>query len=75
MNGTVTRADFDDLSMDAKLGVIFETLQSREGLCIDRCKTCQERFKRLERRKWFDKGLATAAGVVGGFFGGLFGKV
>ena len=75
MNGTVTRHEFDGMGVDGKLGVIFETLQSREGLCIDRCKTCQARFERLEKRKWFDKGISTFAGVIGGFFGGMAGKL
>lgn len=57
MNGTISRQDFDKLDTDGKLGVIFETLQTRE-------EQYDRRFGKLERRKWWDKGLAMITAAV-----------
>jgi hypothetical protein len=59
MNGTVTRADFDKESLDGKLGLIFETLQTRE-------EKCGERFDGLEKRKTVNTAMAAGGGFVGG---------
>jgi hypothetical protein len=60
MNGTITRADFDKESIDGKLGIIFETLQTRE-------EKCGIRFSLLEKRKKFDTAVGGAGGFIGGF--------
>jgi len=60
MNGTITRADFDKGDIDEKLGIIFETLQSRE-------QTCMLKITKLEKRKKFDTVIGGMGGIVGGF--------
>lgn len=77
MNGTISRKDFDQLSVDGKLGVIFETLQTRDGSCAERDARCDKRFKSIERHKWIDKGVAAGSGFLGGaaaMVAYLFGK-
>lgn len=64
MNGTISRQDFDQLSVDGKLGVIFETIQTRDVMCHSHQDKCDERITKLERRKWWDKGLAVVAAAV-----------
>ena len=41
----------------------------------DKQPLCEIRFKKLEARKWRDKGIATGSGLFGGFIAVFFKKM
>lgn len=65
-------------SPEAKLDALFEVLvhmNSSGYECEEdrekRLSKCEERFVKLEKRKWSDRGLSGAMGAVTGFLAGL----
>ena len=79
-NGIVNRKDFDKITeQDVKLGILFESNLELQALLKENIKKIDERFQagnrrfgKLEKRKWFDKGLAAGIGAISGFIGGFF---
>ena len=56
-----------------RVAMTFDMLKSiderLQGVCMYKTGECEHRFVKLERRKWFDKGLSLFGGFVGGMAG------
>lgn len=66
-------------SSDAKLDALFDVLAHMnssgyecESDREERLKTCEDRFKALEKGEWRDRGFAGGMGLIGGFLAGFF---
>jgi hypothetical protein len=68
MPNGITRDTFKGYTTDSKLLTLFDILVDVHVKQTQQIKICDPRFKKLENRKWIDKGLATASGFGGGFF-------
>ena len=65
-------------SEDAKLDALFDVLVCMHQAGYEcgpdrekRLRACEDRFQKLEHRKWFDRGIAGIGGVIGGILAGL----
>lgn len=79
MSDGISRETFDKADTDTKLGIIFDqnkdlksTLESSKVEHKAHKVGCDTRFSKLEKRKKIDTGLASGAGLVGGFIASLF---
>jgi len=68
MPNGITRDTFKGYTTDSKLLTLFDILVDVQVKQTHQIEVCDPRFKKLENRKWVDKGLATASGFGGGFF-------
>jgi hypothetical protein len=68
MPNGITRDTYKGYTVDSKLMTVFDILVDVQLKQAKQIKICDPRFKKLEQRKWIDKGLATASGFGGGFF-------
>ena len=66
-------------SPEAKLDALFEVLvhmNSSGYECEEdrekRLTKCEERFQKIETRKWKDRGFSGSMGLIGGFIASLF---
>ena len=66
-------------SEDAKLDALFDVLAHMASSGYEcetdreeRLKTCEQRFRTIEGRKWTDRGLSGSMGLIGGFLASLF---
>lgn len=76
---TISREAFTLADSETKLLLIYDILTEQHDLaikvndlqktlCERRCNACDTRFKKIERRKIIDAGLAAGGGAIGGFF-------
>lgn len=63
----------EQLTEEQRKYSLYKILQSLEQRSIQQCASCatrldgcDKRFKKLERRKWFDRGVAIVTGVISG---------
>jgi hypothetical protein len=69
----ISEETFDGLKdTDTKLHAIFKAVVATNKNICNQVESCEPRFRKLEKRKWIDKGLAVFMGAIAGFFGGLF---
>jgi len=62
----ITRQTFVDADEKTRISMTFDLLKEiHENSCAQLIK-CEERFKRLENRKWKDRGVASGSGTIGG---------
>lgn len=47
--------------------ILKDHIVAQKDVCKIHCDGCDERFKRIEKRKYVDAGLAAGGGMVGGF--------
>jgi len=62
---------FLSLSESEQMGAIYKAIMSINTEIYSHPVRCEPRFRKLEKRKWMDKGIATGMGVIGGFLGFL----
>jgi len=62
---------FLTLDHSEQMGAIYQAIVEVNKKVCTQLKTCEPRFRKLEKRKWIDKGIATGMGVIGGFLGFL----
>jgi len=78
-NGPYNRETFMNAQDKTQKGMLFDMLESIDDrlsqVCRFRKDICEPRFKVLENRKWKDKGVAGAAGLIGGFLVGYLKKI
>jgi hypothetical protein len=70
-----SKETFERYDTDSKLLTLFDYIVAIHKTQCGQITQCEIRFKTLERRKIFDKGVAGAAGLVGGFIAGALKKV
>lgn len=50
---------------------ILKSMETRLSHCPDQLDRCDRRFVKIERRKWFDRGVAVVTGVITGIAAAL----
>ena len=63
----VDEETFAKMDHDDQIKSIFHAIVKTNENVSTQIKLCEPRFKCLEKRKWRDKGIAGAAGLVGGY--------
>ena len=65
-NGAISRPTFDTMSVESKLGVLFDLAQeSHRCACATEEKVNALQVK-FDKKKRFDTSVSTAAGLIGG---------
>lgn len=74
MSDLYSKDTFERADQETKLYMIFDIAKSTNDVLtlslkeyLAHKKACEDRFKKLENRKWRDKGIASASGFLGGF--------
>lgn len=69
-NGMPSWEEWQGLSQDARDYSLYKVLSdlygrecSRDETCKNRLSECTTHFGKLDKRKWFDRGVATAVGI------------
>jgi hypothetical protein len=62
----VSKDTFQACSTDNKLLILFDYIDDMHGAVCGQQDKCETRFRKLENRKFFDKGVAAISGVLGG---------
>ncbi len=68
MPNGISKDTFEDMSNASKLNVLFDMANDDIERRQCQIEACQGKFDKLNKRKWIDKGMATASGFGGGFF-------
>ena len=72
-NGSgIEKSTFVDADEKTRIAMTFDLLSEIHDAQQAQISKCDKRFKPLERRKWFDKGIAGGIGAIGGFMAGFF---
>ena len=65
----ISREDFEQITdVNVKLNILFEYIVNINDTLSTQKHACGERFKKLENRRWRDRGVSAVAGFFGGFF-------
>lgn len=54
-----------------RAAMTFDMLYDIHKCSLNQPKKCEPRFKKLERRKWLNKGISFTGGLIGGVLGFL----
>lgn len=61
-----SKETFKQYPVESKLDTLFDfSVAIYEQSCTKQ-EDCEDRFRKLEKRKWFDKGLSAGTGFIGG---------
>ena len=60
---------FATLTPEEQRRAMFQAIVRTNTNLTDQLKHCEPRFRKLEKRKWIDKGISVASGAIGGFLG------
>lgn len=73
-NGIERYEDWANLTKDQQDYKLWETLnqllsadRKHAAACLERVNTCEKRFQKIEKRKWWNAGASAGGGIVGGF--------
>jgi hypothetical protein len=80
----ITKDTFKTADDSTKLLIIYDALIEQKTLleshtnsqllmCERRCDACDQRFVKLERRRYWHMGIAAGGGIIGGFLAAISG--
>lgn len=67
MTNGIEKDTFQGMQTEAKLNVLFDYVREIRDKPECQIGKCEPRLKKLEDRKWKDRGISSASGLFGGF--------
>ena len=68
----IKKETFTEADDKTRIAMTFDLLEEIHDLQQKQMTKCEKRFTVIEKRKWYDKGLAGGMGMIAGFAASLF---